>query len=249
MDTNPDLEHKRHSLAHLLAAAVLELYPEAKNTIGPAIDNGFYYDFNFSKMEIVADKRGLDPSSRAELATGRGADSRRQEKESFQLSDKDLPKIEKKMRETVKSWKEFSYKDVEAKEALETYEANPYKQELIKELADKGEQITLYTSGKFTDLCKGGHAENPSKDIVPGSWKLSRIAGAYWRGDEKNKMLTRIYGLAFETKEELEKYITQIEEAKKRDHKKLGKELGLFMFHETSPGNALLASKRGDSLQ
>ena len=193
-----NLENKRHSLAHLLAAAVLELYPETKNTIGPAIDNGFYYDFEFASP----------------------------------ITDKDLPKIEKKMREIIKSWKAFSHKEIEIKEVLKIYEANPYKQELIKELADKGEKITLYTCDKFTDLCRGGHIENPAKDISPSSWKLSRIAGAYWRGDEKNKMLTRIYGLAFETKEELENYEKKLEEAKSRDHKKLGRELDLFLIDE-----------------
>ncbi|HEY4715465.1 MAG TPA: threonine--tRNA ligase [Candidatus Paceibacterota bacterium] len=194
------LHNLRHSLAHLLAAAVLEMYPDAKNTIGPAIDNGFYYDFDFAE--------GQSPS------------------------DKDLPKIEKKMREILKSWKVFESKEIIKKEALETYKDNPYKLELIQEIADKGEKITLYTSGKFTDLCRGGHLENPAKEIKPDSFKLDRVAGAYWRGDEKNKMLTRIYGLAFESKEELEAYVAQIEEAKKRDHKKLGRELDLFTFSE-----------------
>ncbi|MES2087880.1 MAG: threonine--tRNA ligase [Patescibacteria group bacterium] len=196
------LAHARHTLAHLLGASVQELWPDTKLTIGPAIDNGFYYDFEFSAP----------------------------------ISDKELQKIEKKMRETLKSWKAFSHKEVSEKEASEIYKGNPYKLELIKEIAAKGEKITLYTVGKFTDLCRGGHAENPAQDIDKSSFKLERVAGAYWRGDEKNKMLTRIYGLAFNTAAELEAYEKQIEEAKKRDHKKLGKDLGLFMFHETSPG-------------
>ncbi|MEK7575129.1 MAG: threonine--tRNA ligase [Patescibacteria group bacterium] len=197
-----NLDHVRHSLAHLLSAAVLEYWPDAKNTIGPAIDNGFYYDFEFA----------------------------------VPVSDKELPKIEKKMRELLKSWKEFSHKEVSAKEAKDFFKNNSYKHELIDEIVAKGEKITLYTCGTFTDLCRGGHVENPSKEIQSTSFKLERTAGAYWRGDEKNKMLTRIYGLAFETKEALDHYETMLEEAKKRDHKKLGKELGLFMFHETSPG-------------
>jgi len=192
------LNHLRHSLAHLLAAAVLEMYPGTKNTIGPAIENGFYYDFDF-----------VSP-----------------------ISDKDLPKIEKKMREMLKSWKSFESKEVKQKEALETYKDNLYKIELINEIANKKEKITFYTSGKFTDLCRGGHLENPAKEIKADAFKLDRVAGAYWRGDEKNKMLTRIYGLAFETREELDTYIAQVEEAKKRDHKKLGKELDLFTFSE-----------------
>ncbi len=198
-----NLEHKRHSLAHLLSAAVLELYPDTKNTIGPAIDDGFYYDFEFSEP----------------------------------ISDKDLPNIEKKMRALLKSWKEFKSEEKTKEEAQEYFKNNPYKLELINEIKDKSEKITFYTCGNFTDLCRGGHSENPSRDIAPDSFKLDRVAGAYWRGDEKNKMLTRIYGLAFETKDELEKYIYQREEAKKRDHRKLGKELELFTnIEEIGPG-------------
>ena len=210
------LEHIRHSLAHLLAAAVLKLYPKTKNTIGPAIENGFYYDFDFSSP----------------------------------ISDKDLPKIEKKMRQILKTWETFAEIKITHSEAKKIYSGNPYKLELISELESEKESITLYYSGPkekipdketllqttnyklptgFIDLCRGGHVEN-MKEIDREAFKLSHIAGAYWRGDEKNKMLTRIYGLAFDTKEELDEYIKQQEEAKKRDHKKLGKELGLFIF-------------------
>jgi len=191
------LEYTRHTLAHLLAAAVLELYPDTKNTIGPAIDNGFYYDFAFSSP----------------------------------ISDGELPKIEKKMKHILKTWDTFSHKVVSAEEAKEYFKDNPYKLELIDEIVGKGEDITLYTIGEFTDLCRGGHVES-AKEIAPESFTLSRIAGAYWRGDEKNAMLTRIYGLAFDTKEELDAYVTQIEEAKKRDHKKIGVELDLFAFSD-----------------
>lgn len=187
----------RHSLAHLLAAAVLELYPDTKNTIGPAIDDGFYYDFEFSSP----------------------------------ISDKDLPKIEKKMREILKTWKGFTSEEKSPEDATTYFAENPYKLELIEEIANKGECITFYTSGSFTDLCRGGHVED-SKEIHHDSFKLDRVAGAYWRGDEKNKMLTRIYGLAFETKDELDAFIAQREEARKRDHKKIGKEQGLFVFSE-----------------
>lgn len=191
------IEEKRHSLAHLLAAAVLELYPDAKNTIGPTIDNGFYYDFEFSSP----------------------------------ISDTDLKKIEGKMKKLLNSWKNFEGKEESAKEAKKFYKNNPYKLELIDEIVSKGEPVTLYTSGKFTDLCRGGHVGD-MKDIESDSWKLSHVAGAYWRGDEKNKMLTRIYGLAFESKKDLEVYVLQQEEAKKRDHRKLGKELDLFHIDE-----------------
>lgn len=196
------MEEKRHSLAHLLAAAVLELYPDAKNTIGPAIDNGFYYDFDFSTP----------------------------------ISDADLKEIEKKMKKLSNSWKGFEKKDVSEKEAKEFFKNNPYKLELIDEIVTKGEPLTLYTSGNFTDLCRGGHVEDMGK-IDSDSWKLHKIAGAYWRGNEKNKMLTRIYGLAFDTKEELEAYEKQIAEAEKRDHRKLGKELKIFTFSDyVGPG-------------
>jgi threonyl-tRNA synthetase len=199
---NDSLNNKRHTLAHLLAAAVLALRPDSKNTIGPAIDTGFYYDFEFSTP----------------------------------LSDKDLKDIEKKMRKFLPSWKEFTHKEVLAEEARELFKGNPYKLELIEEIVAKGEKITLYTCGsgdtEFTDLCRGGHSENPAKEIDADSFKLSHIAGAYWRGDEKNTMLTRVYGLAFDTKEELDGYLSNLAEAEKRDHRKLGQELDLFHFDE-----------------
>lgn len=192
-----DVEKLRHSLAHLLAAAVLELYPDTKNTIGPAIDNGFYYDFEFSSP----------------------------------LPDGAFKEIEKKMKKLSNTWTNFEKKDVTEKEAREVFKNNPYKLELIDEILTKGEPLTLYTSGKFTDLCRGGHVDD-MKNVSMDAFKLSRVAGAYWRGDEKNKMLTRIYGLAFNTKEELDEYEKQQEEARKRDHRKLGKELDLFTFSE-----------------
>ncbi len=192
-----EIEKIRHSLAHLLAAAVLELYPDTLNTIGPAVDNGFYYDFEFSAP----------------------------------LPESALKDIEKKMKKLSNTWESFEKKDVTEKEAKEVFKGNPYKLELIEEIVAKGEKLTLYTSGKFTDLCRGGHVEN-MKDVSMDAFKLSRIAGAYWRGDEKNKMLTRIYGLAFTTAEELEVYEKQQEEARKRDHRKIGKELDLFTFSD-----------------
>ena len=136
------------------------------------------------------------------------------------------------MRKLLPSWKEFTHKEISKDEALELYKNNPFKRELIEEIAEKGENITLYTAGNFTDLCRGGHVEHPNKDIDPDAFALSHIAGAYWRGSEENKMLTRIYGLAFATKKELDAYLMMQEEAKRRDHKKLGKELDLFTFSE-----------------
>lgn len=197
---NIDLSSIRHSTAHLLAAAILKLYPDTKLTIGPAIENGFYYDLDFSNP----------------------------------ISENDLPKIEEEMRKILPNWNSFSHREVSDQEAKEFYKNNQYKLELIDEIIEKGEKITFYKAGEFEDLCRGGHSENPSAEI--GAFKLLSIAGAYWRGSEKNKMLTRIYGTAFSTQKELDEYLVMLEEAKKRDHKKLGLELDLFMFHETSPG-------------
>lgn len=195
---NEKLQNLRHSLAHLLAAAVLDIYPNTKNTIGPSIEDGFYYDFEFSSP----------------------------------ISEKDLEKIEKRMRELLKNWSNFTHEEKVETEAKEYFSNNEYKIELINEIKDKGEKITFYTCGNFTDLCRGGHLENPNKEIEPESFKLDRIAGAYWRGNEKNKMLTRIYGLAFSTKKELDEFLNQREEALKRDHREIGKKLELFTFDE-----------------
>ena len=187
-----DLEHVRHSLAHLLAAAIVELYPDAKRTIGPAIDNGFYFDFEFSQP----------------------------------ISDKDFAKIEQKMHELAKTWEKFEHHELSAEDAKKEYPGNQYKLELIDELAKANETITFYKSGSYWDLCLGGHVENPKEELK--HFKLLKMAGAYWRGNEKNTMLTRIYGTIFPSKEDLAQYLKNLEEAKKRDHKKLGKELELF---------------------
>jgi threonyl-tRNA synthetase len=193
------LEHLRHSTAHLLAAAVMELWPDTKRTIGPAIENGFYYDFAFSTP----------------------------------LTDDDLPKIEAKMHQILPSWTGFARQDVSKAEALKAYEGNAFKQELINEFAGQGQDLTFYTSGTYSDLCRGGHANDMSE---LAHFKLLSLAGAYWRGSEKNPMLTRIYGTSWPTEDELQDHLHQLEEAKKRDHRKLGPALDLFFFHETSPG-------------
>ena len=215
MSGTQKLEHIRHSLAHLLAASVRELYPGAKNAIGPSVDDGFYQDFELPHP----------------------------------ISDKDLGKIEQKMREKVKDWKLFERNEVTVAEERKEFAWNEYKTELIDEFAKDGKKLTFYTVGGFIDLCKGGHVESPAKEIPKDGWKLDRIAGAYWRGDEKNKMLTRIYGLAFESKEELEAYEKMREEAEKRDHKKLGKELDLFVFSELVGAGLPLFTPKGTLLR
>ena len=215
MEENNKLHKIRHSLAHILGGAVLELYPDVKIATGPAIENGFYYDFDFS--------------SDAEHTQN--------------ITDKDLGKIEQKMRELVKKVKSFDRAEISYKDAKKLFAGNPYKLELIEEYNKEGLTLTTYTSGNFTDLCAGPHVDSMD-EIKNSAWKLERIAGAYWKGDENNKMLTRIYGLAFETKEELDGYIKRIEEAKARDHKKIGKELGLFVFSDlVGPGLPLYTFK------
>jgi len=155
---------------------------------------------------------------------------------SDKISEDDLPKLEARMRELIKEKIDFVQSSVSFAEALEYYKNDPYKSEMIKELEAKGEkEVNFYTSGSLRNLCAGPHVNNTS-EINPDAFKLTKLAGAYWRGDEKNKMLTRIYGVAFESKEELENYLHLLEEAEKRDHRKLGKELDLFSMHEEAPG-------------
>ena len=186
------LNNLRHSAAHLLAAAVMELWPDTKRVIGPPIEDGFYFDFEFSQP----------------------------------ISDKDFAKIEQKMHELAKTWEKFEHHELSAEDAKKEYPGNQYKLELIDELAKANETITFYKSGSYWDLCLGGHVENPKEALK--HFKLLKMAGAYWRGNEKNTMLTRIYGTIFPSKEDLAQYLKNLEEAKKRDHKKLGKELELF---------------------
>lgn len=208
-------ENMRHTLSHVLAAAVQELYPTITFGIGPAIENGFYYDIDFGDTKI---------------------------------SDADLPKIEKKMRGIIARNLPMTKRIVSKEEALDWAHKNNqvYKIELIEELPD-GEDISFYDLGDiFTDLCKGPHVENTSEI---GAFKLIRVAGAYWRGDEKREMLTRIYGVAFPTEEELQNYLKQQEEAKARDHRKLGKELDLFCFSDLVGSGLPLFTPRGTVLR
>ena len=195
----------RHDTAHVLAAAVLDLYPGTRISIGPPIEDGFYYDFEFP--------------------------------EGVTVSDHDLPALEAKMREHVKAREEFTREDVGVAAALDRFRAEdqPYKVELIEDLVAEGgvETVSLYTNGPFTDLCRGPHA--PTTGRIK-AFKLLSLAGAYWRGDAKRPMLTRIYGTAFHSAKELDAHLERLEQARARDHRKLGRELDLFMFSDLSPG-------------
>ncbi|MBD3904212.1 threonine--tRNA ligase [Chryseobacterium sp. Ch-15] len=210
---NDDLGKKAfwHSSAHLLAQAILEFYPNAKLTIGPAIESGFYYDVDFGDET---------------------------------LSEKDFEKIEKKVLENAKKGSTFSLYPVSKEEALKTYADNPYKVELISNLNDG--EITFVTHDNFTDLCRGGHI--PNTGIVK-AMKILNAAGAYWRGNEKNPQLTRVYGISFPKQKELTEYLELLEEAKRRDHRKLGKELGIFAFSEKVGAGLPLWLPKGTALR
>jgi threonyl-tRNA synthetase len=201
-EKNNKLEILRHSLSHILAVAIMRLWPKAKFAIGPAVDNGFYYDFDFGKIKI---------------------------------SESDLLKIDEEMKKIIKANLVFEKSElpIDKALALEKKKGQFYKSELIQDLKKHGEQIVSYFKlGEFDELCRGPHLKS-SGQVQNGSFKLEKLAGAYWRGDEKNKMLTRIYGVAFASKNELENYLKMMEEAEKRDHRKIGKELDLFHIDET----------------
>lgn len=214
MKQKVDIEVMRHSCAHVLAQAVLQMFPEAKLGIGPTIEDGFYYDFDLPRT----------------------------------LIPEDLPILEKKMKQIVKQSQKFVGREEPVEKAVEFLEktGQTYKLDLVKEFADKGEKITFYENvmpdGKpmFVDLCRGGHTDHTGQI---GPFRLMKIAGAYWRGDEKNPMLQRIYGTCWQTQEELDSYIKQLEEAKRRDHRKLGVQLELFQFHDISPGSVFFLPK------
>ena len=209
MEQQNKLHSIRHTLAHLLATAAKEFDPKVKLGIGPVTDDGFYYDFQFTKVP----------------------------------SPENLKNMEKTMRKLVNKKLPMTGREITEAEGRELFADQPLKSELLLEYAKEGKTLTAYTVGAFTDLCKGGHVENTA-EIDPGSFTLTRIAGAYWRGDDKNPMLTRIYGYAFETTADLDAYTTMLEEAKKRDHRKLGKELGLFVFSDlVGPGLPLWTPK------
>lgn len=204
------LESMRHSCEHVLTQAILKLFPKVKMAMGPATDEGFYFDFDLNG-EII--------------------------------TEKDFSKIENEMDKIVKENLPITRKEITIDEAEKLFKDNPYKQEWIKEIKDKGEKVSIYYTGdKFVDLCAGPHTASTGKI---GPFKLLSIAGAYWRGSEKNKMLTRIYGTCFTTSQELDKYLWQIEEARKRDHRKLGAQLGLWVFSDLVGAGLPLYTQKG----
>ncbi|MFA7319403.1 MAG: threonine--tRNA ligase [Parcubacteria group bacterium] len=203
-NTLDNLEVLRHSAAHVLAAAALEMFPEAKFAIGPAIENGFYYDFDLPRT----------------------------------LIPEDLPILEEKMMAIIKANHPFERVEVSAGTAIEDFQkaGQDYKVEIIEDLIKAGEgKVSVYKTGAFIDLCRGPHLESTGQ-IRSDALKLTKISGAYWKGDEKNKMLQRIYGVAFATKADLKEYLHMLEEAEKRDHRKIGRDLDLFSFHDVAPG-------------
>jgi len=207
-----NIEKIRHSLSHIMALAVLELFPKAKLGIGPAIENGFYYDFQLQKP----------------------------------LQPQDLAAIENKMRELISQNLKFEKKNITKRVAKKLFAIQPYKLELIKELP--GDTVSTYTSGEFVDLCKGPHIKS-TKEINAKAFKLTKIAGAYWKGSEENKMLTRIYALAFDTEKELQDYIKLQEEAEKRDHRVLGEKLDLFIFSDLVGKGLPLFTEKGAAIR
>ncbi|MGN6562376.1 MAG: threonine--tRNA ligase, partial [Thermomicrobiales bacterium] len=207
-----DLEKLRHSSAHVMAEAVLDLFPEAKLAIGPPIEDGFYYDFDLPRP----------------------------------LTPDDLAAIEAKMRAHIAADEQFEYEVLPSREAaLAFFKDQPYKEELIRDLPE-GETISLYRNGPFVDLCRGDHVHSTG-DIK--AFKLLNVAGAYWRGDEHRPMLQRIYGTAWPSQAELDAYLQQLEEARKRDHRKLGRELGLFYFSEAIGPGIPLFTPKGEMLR
>jgi threonyl-tRNA synthetase len=208
MEKMKKIEIIRHSAAHVLAAAVYEMFPEAKFGMGPAVENGFYYDFDLPRT----------------------------------LIPEDLEIIEEKMLRLIKENIKFERADISMEVALKDFKKakQPYKLEIIKDIEKenaKTKTVTIYRTGNFVDLCTGPHLESTG-EINSSTFKLTKISGAYWKGSEKNKMLQRIYGVAFSNPKELRQYLAMIEQAEKRDHKKIGRDLALFSFHAESPGSA-----------
>ncbi len=205
----------RHSLAHLLALTVKGKWGDTKLGMGPAIENGFYYDFEFQDHAPSLD---------------------------------DLPKIESDIKALIKQDIQFTHEEISTEEATKLFKNEPYKLEIIEDLKKKNDKVSIYKSGDLVDLCQGPHIES-TKEINPEAFHLTKVAGAYWKGDENNQMLTRIYGVAFQTKEELDGYLKALEEAEKRDHRKIGKDLDLFTFSPLVGSGLPLFTPKGTLLR
>src|ERR1041385_8184584 len=227
MPNNEKLDTKRHSLAHIMAASIQEMFPEAKFGVGPVVEDGFYYDIHLNRP----------------------------------LTPEDLQHIEKRMREKVRKNMAFERSELPINSATDMFGkmTQDFKVELLRDLKTRGttavsdledanlvggnvNEVSVYKTGEFTDLCRGPHVSRTS-EIDPESFRLTRVSGAYWRGNQAREQMQRVYGVAFDTKKELEEYFVRLEEAKKRDHRKLGRELGLFMFHQWAPGAAFWLPK------
>src|SRR4030095_8283496 len=227
MSNNDKLDTKRHSLAHIMAASIQDLFPEAKFGVGPVIEDVFYYDVHLARP----------------------------------LTPEDLENIERKMREKVKQNLRFERSEMPIDTASDAFGkmSQDFKVELLRDLKTRGttavadlgdsnlvggsvSEVSVYKTGNFTDLCRGPHV-GATNEIDPNSFRLTRVSGAYWRGNQQREQMQRVYGIAFDTKKELEEYFVRLEEAKKRDHRKLGRELGLFMFHPWAPGAAFWLPK------
>src|SRR3989449_6431462 len=227
MPKNEKLDTKRHSLAHLMAASILEIFPEAKFGVGPVVEDGFYYDVHLTRP----------------------------------LTPEDLQVIEKTMREKVRQNLRFERSEMPIDSASDMFRkmSQDFKVELLHDLKTRGttavadlgdtnlvgsnvSEVSVYKTGTFIDLCRGPHVTSTS-EIDPESFRLTRVSGAYWRGNQAREQMQRVYGVAFDTKKELEDYFVRLEEARKRDHRKLGRELGLFMFHQWAPGAAFWLPK------
>jgi threonyl-tRNA synthetase len=227
MSKNEKIDTKRHSLAHIMAASIQEMFPEAKFGVGPVIEDGFFYDVHLNRP----------------------------------LTPEDLVTIESRMREKIKQNLSFERSEMPIDAASEAFGkmSQDFKVELLRDLKTRGttavadlgdanliggsvNDVSVYKTGGFTDLCRGPHV-NATSEIDPQSFRLTRVSGAYWRGDQQREQMQRVYGVAFDTKKELEEYFVRLEEAKKRDHRKLGRELGLFTFHQWAPGAPLWLPK------
>src|ERR1051325_5897264 len=227
MPKNEKLDTKRHSLAHIMAASVQEMFPEAKFGVGPVIEDGFYYDIHLNRP----------------------------------LTPEDLQAIEKRMRDKLRKNLKFERSELPINSATDMFGkmTQDFKVELLRDLKTRGttavadledanlvgcnvNEVSVYKTGDFVDLCRGPHVGETS-EIDPDSFRLTRVSGAYWRGNQAREQMQRVYGVAFDTKKELDEYFVRLEEAKKRDHRKLGRELGLFMFHQWAPGAAFWLPK------